>query len=104
MGAGKDVMVLGLKKFHLIIVVVVAIASPSVVVTAAFYKSKSELESKINQIQIENVNTFAKGSDVKSLNKALTGALIDIREDLGEIKGRLGIRSRHRRALEIEGE
>ena len=106
MSAGKDVIVLGLKKVHVIVAAIAGIVTPSVVVTASFYKAKSELEGKINTIQLQNVNTFAKADDVKTLNKALTGALIDIREDLGEIKGRLGIRSRPRvhRPSDIEGD
>lgn len=93
MGTGKDVLVMGLKKVHVIVAALTAIVTPSVVVTAGYYKAKSELENKINTIQVQNVNTFARSDDVKAMAQTLT----KISNDLSEIKGEMKFMNRSSR-------
>lgn len=94
MSQERDVVVLGLKKVHIVIVALTAIVTPSVVVTASFYKARSEIDQKIDGIQLQNVQTFARNEDVRKMNEQLS----QIHADIAEIKGYLRIR--HQRKYE----
>lgn len=94
----QDVLVLGLKKVHVIVGALVAIVTPSVVVTAGFYKAKTELNDKINAVQLQNVSTFAKTEDVKAMDVRLIQIQSDVSEIKGEIRGAMRAARRHQRS------
>lgn len=78
-----------LKKVHLALGVLAAVITslivPTVTVTLAYSRAKSDVEAKINDVQLQNVTTFAKAADVKEIRDKLEA----LRVDVSEIKGYL---------------
>src|SRR5690606_40053738 len=54
-----------LKRVHLIIVIVIPIATMFAGAIGTYYKARADINDQIHSIQIQNTQTFAKQSDVK---------------------------------------
>ncbi len=81
--------ILILKKVHLVLGILGAVLAslivPTVTVTMAYSRAKSDVDAKINDIQLQNVNMFARSADVKEVRDKLEA----LRVDVSEIKGYL---------------
>ena len=74
--------VITLKKYQLLIGIFMGLLVPSVSVVAGYYRAMTSLDDKINSIQLQNVNTFARAQDVKAMSEKIDTIAVDV----GEIK------------------
>lgn len=74
-----------LRKYQLIIAIVAGLLVPAVTGVAGYYRARSDFESKLTDMQLHDLNTFAKSQDVKDL----TVKIDVIASDVSEIKGYL---------------
>jgi len=69
---------------------------PIVAVVVAFFSAKSELNAKIDSIQLENTKTFARQSDMNEIAKYLNTMRIDLSEIKGYLAALAGKKNRDR--------
>lgn len=77
----------GLKRTHLIMMIVAAMISailvPMLTLEGSYHQAKAEIQQRISDVQLQNAQTFATKSDVK----AMSDKLDKIAADTSEIKG-----------------
>lgn len=79
---GKDPEILVLKKAHLLMgligALIMTIVAPAVTVTLAFSNAKAEVNDKIDTIQKENVEKFARKEDVANMSTKVDQVLVGL--------------------------
>lgn len=67
-----------LKRVHLIIVIVIPIATMFAGAIGTYYKARADINDQIHSIQIQNTQTFAKQSDVKEIGDKIDGLATEV--------------------------
>ena len=81
-----------LRKWQLILGIIVGIAIPIVSITGAYYKQKEEVEKRISKVELDTERRFAKKEDVKTMDEKLNTLLTDV----AAIKGYLQVKTKNK--------
>lgn len=72
-----------LKRYQLIVAILGGILIPTIAGVGGYYRANADMTQRIDKVQLDNANTYAKTSDLKDLRDRLD----KISSDVSEIKG-----------------